>query len=628
MQDFLLSAVVYLAAAVVAVPIAKRVGLGSVLGYLLAGVVIGPSVLGFVGAEGQDVMHAAEFGVVMMLFVIGLELEPALLWRLRGALLGLGGLQVLGTAAAIAAIGLALGLDWRAAAATGLILSMSSTAIVLQTLQEKGLMQSDAGQKSFAVLLFQDLAVIPILAVLPLLVMVAPDVVPATADASHGADGFVAHLPGWQRTLVTLGAVGLLVGVGRTVVPFVFRIIARARLRETFTAAALLLVIGIAVLMQFVGLSPALGTFLGGVVLATSEYRHELETDIEPFKGLLLGLFFIAVGASIDFPLIGREFGTVMAVVAALIGVKFGVLWILGRFAGMSTAQHLLFALALAQGGEFCFVLLAFATQNRVLPESIAGLLVAAVALSMALTPLMLAMWERVIAPRVGTPVTPPRAEDEIDESKRVILVGFGDFGSTVGRYLNANGVETTVLDIDSDLVDALRRLGLRVFYGDASREDLLRSAGAERAALAILCIGDAEVNLALAKRIRSHFPQLRILARASGRLAAYEMIEAGVPHVYRESLDSALRLGAEALHLLGHRAHESWRAAQRFRRKDEADVRTLAEVFRDGTAHVNAAREAIRELEASMRADAEGALASDDTAWDADTLREEFGAR
>lgn len=273
-------------------------------------------------------------------------------------------------------------------------------------------------------------------------------------------------------------------------------------------------------------------------------------------------------------------------------------------------------------------MLLSFATQNRVLPESVVGLLVAAVALSMALTPVMLAAWERVIAPRVGTPVAPSREHDTIDESQNVILVGFGDFGSTVGRYLNANGVETTVLDIDSDLVDALRRLGLRVFYGDASREDLLRSAGAERAALAILCIGDAEANLELAKRIRAHFPKLRILARAAGRRSAYELIEAGVPHVYRESLDSALHLGSEALHLLGHRAHESWRAAQRFRRKDEAYVRSLAEVFRDGTAHVNAAREAIRELEASMRADADGALASDDTAWDAETLREEFGGR
>ena len=627
MQDFLLAAVVYLAAAVVAVPLAKRAGLGSVLGYLIAGVVIGPSVLGFVGAEGQDVMHAAEFGVVMMLFVVGLELEPALLWRLRGALLGLGAAQVVGTAAVLTAAGVLAGVEWRVALAAGLILAMSSTAIVLQTLQEKGWMSGDAGQKSFAVLLFQDLAVIPILAVLPLLAIAAPEAATATDAAAHGGS-FVEHLPGWQRALVTLGAVALLIGVGRSVVPQAFRLIARARLRETFTAAALLLVIGIAVLMQFVGLSPALGTFLGGVVLATSEYRHELETDIEPFKGLLLGLFFIAVGASIDFPLIGRELATVSALVFGLIAIKFAVLWVIGKFSGMGRAQHLLFALALAQGGEFCFVLLSFATQNRVLPESVAGLLVAAVALSMALTPLMLTAWERLIAPRVTESDGPERAADVIDETKSVILVGFGDFGSTVGRFLNANGVGTTVLDLDSDLVDALRRLGIRVFYGDASRVDLLRSAGAERAALAILTIGDAEANLALAHTIRKHFPALRILVRASGRLSAYEMIEAGLPHVYRESLDSALHLGVEAMHLLGHRRHESWRAAQRFRRRDETNLHRLAGVFRDRTAHLNLAREAIRELEASMRADASAADAVDDSAWDADSLRAEFGAR
>lgn len=322
MQGFLLSATVYLAAAVIAVPIAKRLGLGSVLGYLIAGVVIGPSVLGFVGAEGQDVMHAAEFGVVLMLFVIGLELEPALLWRLRGALLGLGGAQVVITMGAVAGILAAFGLAWQEGVATGAILALSSTAIVLQSLQEKRWMRSDAGEKSFAVLLFQDLAVIPILALLPLL---ATQAVVAGGD-SHGAGAWAEHLPAWQRALVTLGAVAAIVGVGRLVVPPAFRSIAKARLRETFTAAALLLVTGIAVLMQLVGLSPALGTFLGGVVLATSEFRHELESDSEPFKGLLLGVFFIAVGASIDFGLIGERLLLVSGAVVGLVALKFLVL--------------------------------------------------------------------------------------------------------------------------------------------------------------------------------------------------------------------------------------------------------------------------------------------------------------
>jgi len=623
MQSFLVAAVVYLASAVIAVPVAKLLGLGSVLGYLIAGVIIGPSVLGFVGAEGQDVMHAAEFGVVMMLFVIGLELEPALLWRLRGALLGLGGMQVLLTTLAGMALGVAAGLDWRAALAVGLILSLSSTAIVLQTMQEKGWMRTDAGEKGFAVLMFQDLAVIPILALLPLL---ATGQVDASAQASHASDGWAAHLPGWQRGLVTLGAVALLVGVGGTLVPRVFRLIARARLRETFTAAALLLVIGIAVLMQLVGLSPALGTFLGGVVLANSEFRHELESDIEPFKGLLLGLFFIAVGASIDFSLIAAEAVVVASLVAALIAVKFGVLLVLGRVSRMSGDQRLLVALALAQGGEFCFVLLSFAEQNAVLPSRVSGLLVAAVALSMALTPLLLLYWERVIAPRGRRAVEDVRPMDEIAQEGPVIIVGFGDFGSSVGRLLNASGVETTVLDLDSDRVDVLRRLGLRVFFGDASREELMRSAGAEKARLVILCIGDPDVTLELARDIRKHFPHLTILARAAGRRGAYELLEAGVSHVYRESLDTAMRVGADALHLLGHRAHASWRAAQTFRRRDETNLRQLARVFRDGEQHLSAAREAIRDLEASMRADRNALVDRDDAAWDAESLRREYG--
>lgn len=623
MQSFLLSATIYLAAAVIAVPIAKRLGLGSVLGYLIAGVVIGPAVFGFVGAEGQDVMHAAEFGVVMMLFVIGLELEPALLWRLRGALLGLGGSQVGATAVVLAVAGIALGLSWQQALAIGLILALSSTAIVLQTLQEKGWMRTDAGEKGFSVLLFQDLAVIPILALLPLLATLAPA---EAGEAAHGAAGWAEHLPGWQRALVTLGAVAFLVVVGRTAVPWAFRTIARARLRETFTAAALLLVIGIAVLMQLVGLSPALGTFLGGVVLANSEFRHELESDIEPFKGLLLGLFFIAVGATIDFGLIGARLGAVLGLVAGLMVAKFAVLWVLGRAARMSTDQHLLFALALAQGGEFGFVLLSFATQNGIVSDGNAGLLIAAIALSMALTPLLLVLWERVIAPRTGTREGPSRDADTVEEEHAVIIVGFGDFGSTVGRFLNAAGVGTTVLDLDSDRVDVLRRLGLRVYYGDAAREDLLRSAGAERARMLILCVGDAETNLMLARRIKHAFPHLEIFARASGRLAAYELLETGLTRVYRESVDGALRLGTDALRSLGRRGHASWRLAQAFRRRDEENLQRLAGLFRDQSAHLSAAREAIRDLEASLRDDISAGSGREDAAWDAESLRREFG--
>lgn len=621
MQGFLVAATVYLAAAVIAVPVAKRLGLGSVLGYLIAGVIIGPSVLGFVGAEGQDVMHAAEFGVVLMLFVIGLELEPALLWRLRGALLGLGGAQVALTTAVIAASAIVAGVAWRESVASGVILALSSTAIVLQSLQEKGWMRSEAGEKAFAVLLFQDLAVIPILALLPLLATQAP----AGTSDGHAATAWVEQLAAWQRALVTVAAVAAIVGIGRLVVPPAFRSIARARLRETFTAAALLLVIGIAVLMQLVGLSPALGTFLGGVVLATSEFRHELESDIEPFKGLLLGVFFIAVGASIDFAFVGERFAAVLAVVAGIIVLKVAVLWGIGRVAGMSPGPRWLFALALAQGGEFGFVLVSFAAQSGVLGATVAGVLVAGIALSMAATPLLLLFWERVIAVRTAAPPVPARAMDRPDAEHPVLIVGFGDFGSSVGRLLGAAGVACTVLDLDADRVDVLRRLGLRVHYGDASREDLLRSAGIERARLVILCVGDATVNLALARQIRHAFPATRILARAAGRLSAYELYEAGVEYVYRESVDAAVRVGADALRALGWRAHASWRLAQTFRKRDDANVRRLAVVFRDHEAHLSEDRAAIRDLERQLREDHEAPATVDEAAWDAESLRREF---
>ena len=386
---FFYQALIYLAAAVISVPIAKRLGLGSVLGYLIAGIIIGPFVLQLVGEEGQDVMHFAEFGVVMMLFLIGLELQPALLWKLRGPILGVGGLQVGLTALAIMGIGIIFGLSWQMSLAAGLILAMSSTAIVLQTLSEKGLTRTSGGQYSFSVLLFQDIAVIPILALLPLLAM-APLTHESSSSDQHASVNLLEGLPIWGQTLVVLGVVAAVVFAGRYFITPVFRFIARTKLREIFTAAALLLVVGIAVLMSRIGLSPALGTFLAGVVLAQSEFRHELESDIEPFKGLLLGLFFIAVGASVDFRLIGDNPLLIAELLLALIVVKFLVLFVIGRIFRMGLDHNLLFAFALAQGGEFAFVLFSFAVQNHVLSTDIANPLIAAVAMSMALTPLIL----------------------------------------------------------------------------------------------------------------------------------------------------------------------------------------------------------------------------------------------
>jgi CPA2 family monovalent cation:H+ antiporter-2/glutathione-regulated potassium-efflux system protein KefB len=622
-ENFLFQAFVYLTAAVVAVPVAKRLGLGSVLGYLLAGIVIGPFVMGLLGEEHEDLMHFAEFGVVMMLFVVGLELEPALLWRLRAPILGLGGLQVLGTTTVVAALALAVGLSWQSALALGMTLSLSSTAIVLQSLNEKGLLKTAGGQSSFAILLFQDIAVIPMLAIFPLLATHPLGELPHAGEA-HVGTTLVAGLPAWAQTLAVLGAVALVVFGGRFLLRPLFRAIAATRLREIFTAAALLLVIGIALLMTQVGLSPALGAFLAGVVLANSEYRHELESDIDPFKGLLLGLFFIAVGASIDFALILSQPLLIAGLVIGVIAIKFAVLFALARLFAFSLDQGLLLAFALPQVGEFAFVLFSFANQQNVLETGITAPLVAAVALSMALTPLLLIINERVIQPRFGTVESEEIAADAIDEQTPVLIAGFGDFGSTVGRLLRANGVETTVLEIDSDRVDLLRRMGLKVYYGDASRHDLLEVAGAAQAKLLVIALDSPEKTLALVHIVRKHFPHLTIMARAFEWEDAHDLLEQDVNHVYREALDSSLRMGEQALRLLGFRSYYAHRAAQKFLRHDEQSLRMLTEKRSDRTWYIDTARSRIEDLEQLLQDDLTGGAVDRDTGWDAESLRDE----
>jgi monovalent cation:proton antiporter-2 (CPA2) family protein len=571
-HGFFVQACVYLLAAVIAVPIAKRLGLGSVLGYLLAGVIIGPFALGFIPPGGNDVMHFAEFGVVMMLFLIGLELKPALLWSLRGPILGLGGAQVAATTLAAGAVALGFALSWREGLAVGMIVAMSSTAIVLQSLQEKGLMKTPAGQSCFSVLLFQDLAVIPILALLPLLAWQSGGaaVDPETTSA-------LAALPRWEQALARLGAVAAIIFAGRFLLRHFFRFIAGAHLREVFTATALLLIVGIAIFMQLVGLSAALGAFLAGVVLAESEYRHQLEADIEPFKGLLLGLFFISVGASIDFVLIARHPGMIALLVAALLIVKFLVLLGLGRLFKLDLPDNLLFAFALAQGGEFAFVLLSFAQQQNVLTEGVAAPLVATVAVSMAFTPLLLIVYEKLVLPRVARRQN-AREADEIDEHENpVILAGYGRFGHIPGRVLQSNGFRVTVLDNDADWVDTLRKLGVKSFYGDASREDLLRTAGAKRAKLFICAVEDPAKSLQIVALVQRHFPHLKILARAFDRPHAYALIRLGIEHVYRETLGSGLDLSIDALCALGMPAAQAERVACLFKKHDEAAVRDMA---------------------------------------------------
>ncbi len=624
-ESFFVQAFVYLAAAVVAVPLAKRFGLGSVLGYLIAGVAIGPFGLGLVGEEGQDVMHFAEFGVVMMLFVIGLELEPALLWRLRKSILGLGGLQVAITTALATGAGMAFGLPWQAALAVGMTLALSSTAIVLQTLAEKGLLKTTGGQGAFSVLLFQDIAVIPMLALMPLL---ATGHGPAVDD-SHGAaaETLLTGAPGWVRALVVLGAVaGIIVG-GRYLLRPVFRILGMVRMREIFTAAALLLVIGIALLMGEVGLSPALGTFLAGVVLANSEYRHELESDIEPFKGLLLGLFFIAVGASIDFALIQARPGLIVSLTLGIVALKFGVLAGLARGFRMGADQALLFAFALPQVGEFAFVLFSFAGQEGVLEPAITSPLVAAVALSMALTPLLLVLNERVFQPQFGTKRADDREADEIEEVNRIIIAGFGSFGSTLGRLLKANRVGATVLDVDSERVELLRKLGLKVYYGDATRYDLLKTAGADHAQILIIALDAPDKTLSLVHTARKHFPNVTILARAFDWSDAHDLQEAGVDAVYRQAVDASLRMGTDALRRVGFRAFQAERASQKFLRHDEESVRELTATRGQGRSeYLTVARQRIQDLECLLLADLEEAELDRDAGWDPETLRAEFG--
>jgi monovalent cation:proton antiporter-2 (CPA2) family protein len=615
-----IQAFVYLAAAVLCVPLAKRLGLGSVLGYLLAGVAIGPAVLALVGEEGQDVMHFAEFGVVIMLFLVGIELEPALLWKLRMPILGLGGLQVLLTSLVLAGAALLTGLPWQPALALGMIGSLSSTAIVLQTLKEKGLLATPAGQNAFSVLLFQDIAVIPMLALLPLLATY-----PRTEAGGGAEHSLVAQLPGWLQPPVILGAVLLVVLLGRFLMRPVFHAIGRTGLREVFIASALLLVVGVALLMEAVGLSPALGAFVAGVVLANSEYKHELESDIDPFKGLLLGLFFMSVGASIDFGLIAENLLPVAGMVVGLLALKAAVLWGLGKYFRLSAGQNLTLALALCQVGEFAFVLLSFAGQNGILAADAVGLTTAAVALTMALTPLVLLLNERLLLPRLHGATEPAREADRIEEKHPVIIAGFGRYGSMVGRFLRANGVGTIVLDNNADRVETLRKLGLKVYYGDATRYDLLKASGAEEARLMIIALDAPEQSVSLVETVKKHFPHLTLLVRAYDRDDSYQLIEAGVGHVYRETLESSLRMGADALQLLGRRAYYAQRVARLFGQHDERTLTELAAVRGDQQQYFLTIRQRIAELEQLLQSDDKDRwLMGVGEGWDNESLRRE----
>ncbi|WP_412050478.1 cation:proton antiporter [Hoeflea sp. Naph1] len=585
MTDFLLLAFVFLIAGVFAVPIATRLGLGSVLGYLIAGIAISP-VLALLKVDVLSIQHFAEFGVVMMLFLVGLELEPKMLWQMRMRLIGLGGAQVAGSTSLVMIVAMALGQSWTVSLAIGLVLSLSSTAIVLQSLNEKGLLKSDGGQSSFSVLLFQDIAVIPMLALIPLLALpelLEANHVASAAQGSGGADhgatiSLVAGLNGWQTTLVTLAAVAAVVLIGSRLTRPLFRFIAISQLRELFTATALLMVIGIALLMSLVGLSPALGTFLAGVVLANSEYRHELESDIGPFKGLLLGLFFMSVGAGINFALLADNTGLIVALTLALIAIKAGVLYLLALVFKLRGADRWLFALGLAQAGEFGFVLLSFTVANSVIPAVIADQLLLVVALSMVLTPGLFILYDRVIAPRFVE--ADGRQTDQIDEQNHIIIAGHGRMGGLIQRMLSAAGYSSTVIDFNSKRIDMMGRFGLKSYYGDATRPELLHAAGISEAKLIVIAIDDREQITEMTRYLQQTHPGVHVLARAVDRDHVYDLWAAGCRDIVRETYDSSIRMGRSAFEALGISTPHAHAMADAFDRMDRKSMLEVASVY------------------------------------------------
>ncbi|MEO1967898.1 MAG: cation:proton antiporter [Sphingomonadaceae bacterium] len=576
MTGFLILAFLILLAGVVAVPLAARFGLGSVLGYLLAGMAISP-LLSALRVNVEALQSFAEFGVVMMLFIIGLELEPKKLWAMRRRLIGLGGGQVVLTTLVLAGIVLAYGVRWETALAIGMILAVSSTAIVLQSLEEKGLLKSDGGEASFSVLLMQDVAVIPMLAILPLLAV--GGMVGTGAATAHGDElNLVANLPTWLSGLVTLAAIGLVVFAGAYLVRPVFRFIAMAQLRELFTAVALVFVIGIALLMSFVGLSPALGTFLAGVVLANSEYRHELESDIGPFKGLLLGVFFITVGAGINFPLAMEHFGEVLFWAALLIVAKIAVLLVIARFAGIRRQMAWLFALSLAQAGEFAFVLISFAVGNRVFGQDMADMLLLVVSLTMLATPLLFILYDKVIARAYCG--SEEREADAIEEENPVIVAGRGRVGGIVARMLQAAGFEITVIDYDSEHLELVRKLGYRTYFGDATRPDLLDAAGINHAKLLVVALDEREQIDKLVKYAVANCPNLHVLARAKDRNHVYELWSYGCRDIVRETYDSSLRMGRSAFEALGMDRQQAMAMSDAFEAMDRSSMRQVADLY------------------------------------------------
>ncbi|TPG58735.1 glutathione-regulated potassium-efflux system protein KefB [Ewingella americana] len=569
----------FLFAAVVAVPIAQRLGIGAVLGYLIAGIAIGPWGLGFI-RDVDEILHFSELGVVFLMFIIGLELNPGKLWELRRQIFGVGAGQVILTAAVLGGLLYLTKFSWQAALIGGIGLAMSSTAMALQLMRDKSMTRNEGGQLGFAVLLFQDIAVIPALALIPLL-----------AGGSEGANNWA--LIG----LKVLAFAGMLIG-GRFLLRPIFRLIVASGVREVFTAAALLLVLGSALFMDSLGFSMALGTFIAGVLLAESEYQHELEIAIEPFKGLLLGLFFISVGMALNLGVLYTHILLVLAGVLALVAVKGGVLYALARVFGLRTSVRLQFAAVLSQGGEFAFVLFSAAGAQKVISSEQLSLLLVVVTLSMMTTPLLMQGVDRILVRRYNDKEESDEKHFVQDDEPQVIIVGFGRFGQVIGRLLMANKMRITVLERDISAVGLMRTYGYKVYYGDATELELLRASGAEKAKSIVITCNEPEDTMEIVHLCQQHFPHLNILARARGRVEAHELLQAGVTHFSRETFSSALELGKKALVTLGMHPHSAYRAQQHFRRLDMRMLRELVPQNRGDVAQISRLKEARRELE------------------------------
>ena len=615
-QDFFLMALIYLLAAVVSVPVARKIGLGSVFGYLLAGIIIGPFVLGWVGQDQEKVMHFAEFGVVLMLFLIGLEMQPSLLWKMRRTIFGMGGTQMLLTTLIIGLVANLAGYRIHQSIAIGLIMALSSTAIVLQTLNEKGLLKNSGGRASFAVLLFQDVAVIPILALLPLLAHLGG--IPDIDDGSIVAESGFASLPGLVQLLLIVSSGAFFIFFGRILARHIFRFVAETGMREVFTASALLLVVGAAVGTAAIGLSPALGTFIAGVVLAENEYRHELETTVEPFKGLLLGLFFISVGASINFSLLMQNPLTIVGFVILLIILKFTVLWITGKIWGLKHGREILFSLALAQAGEFGFVLVSFSDQIRIFDAQTSSMLIIIIILSMALTPFLLMLNEKVIRPNYIKRRN-KQVQDEIPETgNKIIIAGFGRFGLVVGRLLMANGFQVTILDANPANVEILRKYGFKLFYGDITRPELLEAAGVSEAKLIILTMAEYDEALKIAAYLKKNYPNLKIAARARDTIHAFEFYKLGVKMVQRETFNSAVELGSKILAYMGFSRYQAFRAARTFKHhEDDIMYELYTHWLEDENRYIQETRRFSEQLDELLQTEHNFSIHDTDYAWD-----------